>query len=124
MCLDGPENIAVTRTPADSVLKKGSNLTLTCSANSDPPAQLRWMFNGAELLQKAIVTISNLEEKHSGNYSCVAYNAKTNRNIISQVASVTVLGKSKYKMNTVLQLMNTNGHEVNIVSLVRLLQQF
>ncbi|XP_067267414.1 carcinoembryonic antigen-related cell adhesion molecule 5-like [Chanodichthys erythropterus] len=87
----GPEKIAVTQTPTDSFLKKGSNLTLTCSADSDPPAQLRWMFNGAELLQNAIVTIPNLEEKHSGNYSCVAYNAKTNRNVVSAVASVTVL---------------------------------
>lgn len=95
MCLDGPEKIAVTQTPTDSFLKKGSNLTLTCSANSDPPAQLRWMFNGAELLQKANIAITNLEEKHSGNYSCVAYNVKTNRTISSPVAFVTVQGKSK-----------------------------
>ncbi|XP_067217562.1 carcinoembryonic antigen-related cell adhesion molecule 1-like [Chanodichthys erythropterus] len=100
----GPEKITVTKTPTDSFLKKGSNLTLTCSADSDPPAQLRWMFNGAELLQNAIVTIPNLEEKHSGNYSCVAYNAKTNRNVVSAVASVTVLGH--------VSALNTNGHSI------------
>ncbi|XDV33972.1 hypothetical protein PO909_004198 [Leuciscus waleckii] len=87
----GPEKIVTTQTPTDPFLKKGSNLTLTCSADSDPPAQLKWMFNGAELLQKANVTISNLEAKDSGNYSCVATNVKTNRNVVSPVALVTVL---------------------------------
>ncbi|XP_051728974.1 carcinoembryonic antigen-related cell adhesion molecule 5 isoform X2 [Ctenopharyngodon idella] len=87
----GPEKIAMTQTPTDSFLKKGSNLVLTCSADSDPPAQLRWMFNGAELLQMANITIPNVEEKDSGNYSCVAYNAKTKRNVASPVALVTVL---------------------------------
>ncbi|XP_067303790.1 carcinoembryonic antigen-related cell adhesion molecule 1-like [Pseudorasbora parva] len=91
----GPEKIVMTQNPTDSFLKKGSNLTLTCSADSDPPAQLRWMFNGAELLQKANITLSNLDVKHSGNYSCVAYNVKTNRNVASPVVLVTVLGESK-----------------------------
>ncbi|XP_067281548.1 carcinoembryonic antigen-related cell adhesion molecule 5 [Pseudorasbora parva] len=87
----GPEKIVMTQNPTNSFLKKGSNLTLTCSADSDPPAQLRWMFNGAELHQMANITLSNLEEKNSGNYSCVAYNVKTNRNVASPVALVTVL---------------------------------
>lgn len=95
VCLDGPEKIVTKQTPTDPFLKKGSNLTLTCSADSDPPAQLKWMFNGVELLQEANITISNLEEKHSGNYSCVAKNVKTHRDVFSPVALVTVQGKSK-----------------------------
>ncbi|XP_051520456.1 carcinoembryonic antigen-related cell adhesion molecule 20-like [Myxocyprinus asiaticus] len=88
----GPENIVMKLTPAIPSLKKGSNLTLTCSADSDPPAQLQWMFNGAELQsQTATMTIAKLEEKHSGNYSCVAYNTETNRKASSQVAVVSVL---------------------------------
>ncbi|XP_051992535.1 carcinoembryonic antigen-related cell adhesion molecule 5 [Xyrauchen texanus] len=88
----GPENIVMKQTPAMPFLKKGSNLTLTCAADSDPPAQLQWMFNGAELQsQMATVTIAKLEETHSGNYSCVAYNTKTKRKVVSQVAVVSVL---------------------------------
>ncbi len=85
------------QTPTDSFLKKGSNLTFTCSAQSDPPAQLQWMFNGEAMPQKttANITLTSVEEKHSGNYSCVAYNAKTNRYVSSQVAVVSVLGKSE-----------------------------
>ncbi|XP_059365050.1 carcinoembryonic antigen-related cell adhesion molecule 5-like [Carassius carassius] len=89
----GPEKIAMTQTPTDSFLKKGSNLTLACSAQSDPPAQLKWMFNGGEMPLKttASITLTNVDETNSGNYSCVAYNAKTNRYISSPVAVVSVL---------------------------------
>ncbi|XP_042601017.1 carcinoembryonic antigen-related cell adhesion molecule 1-like [Cyprinus carpio] len=89
----GPEKVVMTQTPTDSFLKKGSNLTLACSAQSDPPAQLQWMFNGEAIPQKttANITLTSIEEKHSGNYSCVPYNAKTNRYVSSQVAVVSVL---------------------------------
>ncbi|XP_051526623.1 carcinoembryonic antigen-related cell adhesion molecule 1-like [Myxocyprinus asiaticus] len=88
----GPESIVMKRIPAEPFLKKGSNLTFTCSANSDPPAQLLWMFNGEELQSPmATMTITNAEEKHSGNYSCVAYNTKTNGKVDSQVAVVSIL---------------------------------
>ncbi|XP_016311390.1 carcinoembryonic antigen-related cell adhesion molecule 1-like [Sinocyclocheilus anshuiensis] len=92
----GPEKVVMTQTPTDSFLKKGSNLTLACSAQSDPPAQFQWMFSGEEMPQMTTaITLPNVEEKHSGNYSCVAYNAKTNRYVSSQVAVVSVLGKSE-----------------------------
>ncbi|KTF73741.1 hypothetical protein cypCar_00031275 [Cyprinus carpio] len=89
----GPEKIVMTQTPTDSFLKKGSNLILACSAQSDPPAQLQWMFNGAVMPQKttANITLANVDETNSGNYSCVAYNVKTNRYLSSQIAVVSVL---------------------------------
>ncbi|XP_016313087.1 carcinoembryonic antigen-related cell adhesion molecule 8-like [Sinocyclocheilus anshuiensis] len=89
----GPEKVVMTQTPTDSFLKKGSNLTLTCSAQSDPSAQLQWMLNGEEMPQKttASITLTNVDETNSGNYSCVAYNAKTNRYVPSLVAVVSVL---------------------------------
>ncbi|XP_073678121.1 cell adhesion molecule CEACAM5 [Garra rufa] len=89
----GPENVVMTQTPTDLFLKKGSNLTFSCSAQSDPPAQLHWMFNGVELPEKstADIAFTKVEEINSGNYSCVAFNAKTNRYISSPVAVVSVL---------------------------------
>ncbi|XP_073714663.1 cell adhesion molecule CEACAM5 [Misgurnus anguillicaudatus] len=87
----GPENIALSQTPADPFLKKGSNITFACSAKSDPPAQLQLMFNGVEISKQASTTITNLEDKHNGNYTCVASNPKTLRFIASQVYTITVV---------------------------------
>lgn len=83
----------MTQTPVESFLKKGSNVTFTCSAKSDPPAQLQWMFNGAEVSKQASLTIGSLEEKNSGNYTCMASNPKTKRIIASQVSTLTVVGE-------------------------------
>ncbi|XP_073787543.1 cell adhesion molecule CEACAM1 isoform X2 [Danio rerio] len=93
----GPENILMNQFPTDTYLKKGSTLTLTCTADSNPPATIQWVFNGVNLPSNAVsspanFTLNNLEEKNSGNYTCVAYNAQTKRYIASRVAFVTVVG--------------------------------
>ncbi|KAF4080360.1 hypothetical protein AMELA_G00169470 [Ameiurus melas] len=88
----GPELVTKTQVPAAAVLKKGSNLTLSCSAKSSPAAEFVWLFNGGELPQKtATVVLSNLGEEQSGNYSCMAYNSKTMRYISSEVTQLSVL---------------------------------
>lgn len=93
--LDGPELVTKTQDPADNVLKKGSNLTLSCSASSSPAAEFIWLFNGAELPQNtATLVLSDLEEKQSGNYSCMAFNSKTQRYVTSDVTTLSVLGES------------------------------
>lgn len=95
--LDGPESIVMTKLPDSAAQKKGSNLTLSCSVVSSPAAELKWLFNGAELPQKeATLSLTNLAEMQSGNYSCLAYNTKTKRSAVSQVATVSVIGESKY----------------------------
>ncbi|XP_052388512.1 carcinoembryonic antigen-related cell adhesion molecule 1 isoform X2 [Carassius gibelio] len=113
----GPEKIIMTQTPTDSFLKKGSNLTLACSAQSDPPAQLKWMFNGGEMPLKTTssITLTNLDETNSGNYSCVAYNAKTNRYISSPVAVVSVMeALSGTNISSSLSLLIAGVSAVNI----------
>ncbi|XP_066531954.1 carcinoembryonic antigen-related cell adhesion molecule 5 [Hoplias malabaricus] len=88
----GPDSASMTKVPGDSVLKKGSNLTLSCSAVSSPAAELKWFFNGRDLQQNvATLALTNLEENQSGNYSCVAYNSKTKRYTYSQVATVSII---------------------------------
>ncbi|MCJ8749811.1 hypothetical protein PDJAM_G00180560 [Pangasius djambal] len=88
----GPELVTKKQEPAVEVLKKGSNLTLSCSAQSSPAAEFIWLFNEASLPQKtATVVLSNLGEEHSGNYSCMAYNSKTQRYVASAVTKLSVL---------------------------------
>ncbi|KAL7883089.1 hypothetical protein SRHO_G00007470 [Serrasalmus rhombeus] len=88
----GPESITMKKVPDEIDLKKGSNLTLSCSAVSSPAAELKWLFNGAELPDKtATLAYTNLQENQSGNYSCVAYNSKTKRYAASQVVTVSII---------------------------------
>ncbi|KAL7826449.1 hypothetical protein AOLI_G00316580 [Acnodon oligacanthus] len=88
----GPESITMKKVPDEVVLKKGSNLTLACSAVSSPAAELKWLFNGAELPDKtATLAYTNLQEIQSGNYSCVAYNSKTKRYAASQVVTASII---------------------------------
>ncbi|KAL6461154.1 hypothetical protein MHYP_G00311200 [Metynnis hypsauchen] len=88
----GPESITMKKVPDETVLKKGSNLTLSCSAVSSPAAELKWLFNGAELPDKtATIAYANLQENQSGNYSCVAYNSKTKRYAASEVVTVSII---------------------------------
>lgn len=96
--LDGPDSVTKMQDPAAEVLKKGSNLTLVCSAKSSPAAEFVWLFNDAVLPQKSsTVVLSNLGVEQSGNYSCMAYNSKTQRYVSSGVTGLSVLGE--YNLN-------------------------
>ncbi|XP_058260760.1 carcinoembryonic antigen-related cell adhesion molecule 5 [Hemibagrus wyckioides] len=88
----GPDPVTIKQEPSAAFLKKGSNLTLSCSAKSSPAAEFVWLFNGAELPQKnATVFFSTLAEDQTGNYSCMAHNSKTLRYITSEVVKLSVL---------------------------------
>lgn len=73
---DGPDDITLTVTGS---LLVGSNLTLFCQVSSQPPAALEWFFAGESLNRtgQARLELSRLEERHSGLYSCRAFNNKT-----------------------------------------------
>lgn len=93
--LDGPDPVTIKQEPSAAFLKKGSNLTLSCSAKSSPAAEFVWLFNGAALPEKtATVFFPTLTEDQSGNYSCMAHNSKTLRYVTSEVAKLSVLGES------------------------------
>ncbi|KAM6959198.1 cell adhesion molecule CEACAM5 [Aplochiton taeniatus] len=88
----GPENIDMKVTPLKPVYLKGENVSLSCSAQSSPAAIINWYLNGVALTQTGpSLVLSDVQEKHGGNYTCVANNAKTLRYVSSSVAKVTVL---------------------------------
>ncbi|XP_070970083.1 cell adhesion molecule CEACAM20-like [Oncorhynchus clarkii lewisi] len=88
----GPENIAMAVTPTAEVQKKGSNITLTCSAQSSPAAVIQWIHNGVPLnVMGPKLVLANIAEAQSGNYSCMASNAKTLRYLESTTAKFTVV---------------------------------
>ncbi|MGH0175913.1 UNVERIFIED_CONTAM: hypothetical protein FKN15_010608 [Acipenser sinensis] len=73
----GPEQISITG-PDHAVLN--SSVTFTCSAQSMPPCNYTWYFNGIETAQESQYEIASVSNADSGSYTCVAWNSVTGRN--------------------------------------------
>ncbi|XP_039860659.1 carcinoembryonic antigen-related cell adhesion molecule 5-like [Simochromis diagramma] len=88
----GPENINLILSPPQGYFAVGSDISLTCSVGSRPPAQFKWFLNGDQLLDTGSeLRLMNVQMSHSGNYSCQAFNSKTLRSQTSQPSAITVL---------------------------------
>ncbi|XP_058243133.1 uncharacterized protein LOC131351658 [Hemibagrus wyckioides] len=88
----GPEYVSASADPVGPFYSSGSNLILTCSAVSSPPAEFQWAVNGTELGEMGReLKLSNIQISQSGNYTCIAHNKQSLRFSVSQPISVTVL---------------------------------
>ncbi|KAM8846145.1 cell adhesion molecule CEACAM5-like [Synchiropus picturatus] len=89
----GPDDVDVQVSPSQEHFEEGSNIRLSCSSSSSPPARLQWFVNGTLLPNTgAELVLTAATEAQSGAYSCQAFNSKTLRYRTSS-AAVTVLGK-------------------------------
>ncbi|XP_055083578.1 carcinoembryonic antigen-related cell adhesion molecule 1-like isoform X3 [Periophthalmus magnuspinnatus] len=88
----GPDGAILSISPLLDYYEEGSDVSLSCSADSRPAAQFKWLLNG-ELLSftGAQIQMINIQTSQSGNYSCQAFNSKTLRYKTSQPASISVL---------------------------------
>ncbi|XP_053481111.1 carcinoembryonic antigen-related cell adhesion molecule 5-like isoform X3 [Ictalurus furcatus] len=87
-----PENVAVEADPVEPFYSSGSNLILTCSAESNPAAEFQWAVNGTELGEMGQeLRLSNIQSSQSGNYTCMAHNNQSLNYSKSEPISVTVL---------------------------------
>ncbi|XP_064437216.1 carcinoembryonic antigen-related cell adhesion molecule 6-like isoform X2 [Mirounga angustirostris] len=85
--LYGPD--APTISPSDSSYHPGANLSLSCHAASNPPAQYSWFINGRPQLFTQELFIPNITANDSGSYTCLAYNSGTRLNKTT-VKTITV----------------------------------
>ncbi|XP_038568386.1 carcinoembryonic antigen-related cell adhesion molecule 5-like [Micropterus salmoides] len=107
----GPENINLKFSPTQKYYEEGSNIILSCSADSRPAAHFNWFLN-ADLLSDTgpELRLMNIQESQSGNYSCRAFNNKTDRYETSQLSVVFVLASVS---NVVVTLNTTDLLEFN-----------
>ncbi|XP_042620677.1 B-cell receptor CD22-like isoform X4 [Cyprinus carpio] len=67
-----PKNVSVSISP--SVIVEGDSVTLSCSSDSNPPAEIKW-FKGRKFVGSGrIYNISKISSDHSGEYKCKSSN--------------------------------------------------
>ncbi|KAM6153764.1 cell adhesion molecule CEACAM1 [Erethizon dorsatum] len=81
--------------PPESYFHPGTNLSLSCHAASNPPAQYFWLINGSPLQSTQELFIPNISANNSGSYTCLVNN------------SATGLSRSTVKNITVTELVST-----------------
>ncbi|XP_037641893.1 carcinoembryonic antigen-related cell adhesion molecule 1 isoform X2 [Sebastes umbrosus] len=95
----GPSNITMMIMPMKSAYITGSNITLSCSAESSPQAMIQWMVDGVYLNHfGAQLQLERVTKSNSGNYRCVFHNTVTARfssksamiKIVEPIAAVVV----------------------------------
>ncbi|KAF7227045.1 transcript variant X3 [Nothobranchius furzeri] len=87
----GPENTHLAASPSEEHYMEGSNVSLSCSAESRPSADISWFLNENMLPDSGPeLRLMNIQLSQTGNYSCQAFNSKTLRYQTSQPLAVTV----------------------------------
>ncbi|XP_034077475.1 carcinoembryonic antigen-related cell adhesion molecule 1-like isoform X1 [Gymnodraco acuticeps] len=89
----GPENTILTISPPKEHHQEGSDISLSCSADSKPSAAFKWFLNGDLLSDGPELSLMNVQMNQSGSYSCQAFNEKTLRYETSTPSSISVLKK-------------------------------
>ncbi|XP_060906285.1 carcinoembryonic antigen-related cell adhesion molecule 2-like isoform X2 [Labrus mixtus] len=88
----GPESTSLKLFPSQEYFAEGSDIIMSCSADSRPAALFYWFFDGGKLPDTGPeFTLMNNHVDQSGNYSCQAFNSKTEKYQTSQSSVISVL---------------------------------
>ncbi|XP_039705889.1 carcinoembryonic antigen-related cell adhesion molecule 6-like isoform X2 [Pteropus medius] len=85
--LYGPETPTIS--PSNPRYSSGANLSLSCHAASNPPAQYSWLINGRPQQLTRKLFIPNITVNDSGSYTCLVHNSVTGLNRTT-VKTITV----------------------------------
>uniref|UniRef100_A0A4W5RRJ4 Ig-like domain-containing protein n=1 Tax=Hucho hucho TaxID=62062 RepID=A0A4W5RRJ4_9TELE len=89
----GPSNLTMMVVPemtiGQTAYMTGSDITLSCSAQSKPTLSYKWRFNGAFLNEQSPqLSLQNTRENQTGSYACLAHN-----NVTLRYATMTTMIK-------------------------------
>ncbi|TRZ03979.1 hypothetical protein DNTS_034235, partial [Danionella cerebrum] len=74
-----PRNISVSISGSGEV-KEGDSVTLSCSADSNPPATITWYKRGISIAAGQSFSISKIRSADSGEYRCSVFNSQGGEN--------------------------------------------
>uniref|UniRef100_A0A672LJ41 Si:dkey-27j5.7 n=1 Tax=Sinocyclocheilus grahami TaxID=75366 RepID=A0A672LJ41_SINGR len=66
-------NVVVSISPSGEIVE-GDSVTLSCSSDSNPPAEISWFKGGTIVGSGRIYSISNISSDHSEEYKCKSRN--------------------------------------------------
>ncbi|KAM6968147.1 carcinoembryonic antigen-related cell adhesion molecule 1 [Aplochiton taeniatus] len=90
----GPSDPTLTVAPMKSAHKTGSNITLSCATESNPPATFQWVFEGRYLNQYSRnLSLDNAKVNQTGSYKCLVTNPVTLR-FTSGIIMLRIVGKT------------------------------
>uniref|UniRef100_A0A8C2ID82 B-cell receptor CD22 n=1 Tax=Cyprinus carpio TaxID=7962 RepID=A0A8C2ID82_CYPCA len=68
-----PRSVSVSISPSGEIVE-GDSVTLSCSSDSNPPAEISWFKGGTFVGSGRIYRISKISSDHSGEYKCKSRN--------------------------------------------------
>ncbi|KAL0153666.1 hypothetical protein M9458_051031, partial [Cirrhinus mrigala] len=70
---DAPKSVSVSISPSGEIME-GDSVTLNCSSDSNPPAEISWFKRETTVGSGRIYNISKISSDHSGEYKCKSRN--------------------------------------------------
>ncbi len=71
--LDAPRKVVMSINGSGEIVE-GDSVTLICSSDSNPPAEISWFKGGMFVGSGRIYSISKIRSDHSGEYKCKSRN--------------------------------------------------
>ncbi len=71
--VDPPRSVSVSISPSGEIME-GDSVTLSCSSDSNPPAEITWFKGRMFLGSGRIYSISKIRSDYSGEYKCKSIN--------------------------------------------------
>lgn len=105
MCLDGPKMPMIT---GPKMAMAGDNVTLSCSASSNPLSVYKWFFNDSLVANTSEYVTPPLTMSMSGMYTCMAFNNITGKN--STAYTMLAVGET-WMVNFYVSVKNKQGLE-------------